>query len=370
VGVACERRGEDVLDCAVPSHRNDLHLPEDLVEEIARVHGYERIPTTLPLARLEPAALPPGFELAESARDALAGLGLVELATFPFVWPEDLDALGLEEGDPRRRSLRVLNPIQEGESQLRTTLLPSLLRVAKQNLRRQVDAVRVFEVTRIFLPQGEEPSKLPREALWATVLLAAETDRHLWAAPEPPPIFFEARGVAERLLSALGYVACLRRGGSAPYLHPGAEAELSAQGHVVGVVGELHPEVASRFGIDVPCAVVEVDLDALLAANRREFQFREVSREPSIRRDVAVLLDRSQPAGEIVEAVGKVAGADLVSVEIFDRYEGKGVPEGRVSLAFRMVFQRSDRTLTDAEVTKTTNRVIRTLTERFGAELR
>jgi phenylalanyl-tRNA synthetase beta chain len=136
------------------------------------------------------------------------------------------------------------------------------------------------------------------------------------------------------------------------------------------VVGELHPEVASRFGIDVPCAVVEVDLDALLAANRREFQFREVSKEPSIRRDVAVLLDRSQPAGEIVEAVGKVAGADLVSVEIFDRYEGKGIPEGRVSLAFRMVFQRSDRTLTDAEVTKTTNRVIRTLTERFGAELR
>jgi phenylalanyl-tRNA synthetase beta chain len=155
-----------------------------------------------------------------------------------------------------------------------------------------------------------------------------------------------------------------------PYLHPGAAAELSVRGQVVGVVGELHPEVAGRFEIDVPCAVVEVDLDGLLAANRREFQFREVSKEPAVRRDVAVLVDRTQPAGEIVEAVGKVAGADLVSVEIFDRYEGKGVPEGRVSLAFRMVFQRSDRTLTDAEVTKTTNRVIRTLTERFGAELR
>lgn len=155
-----------------------------------------------------------------------------------------------------------------------------------------------------------------------------------------------------------------------PYLHPGAAAELSVQGCAVGVVGELHPEVASRFGIDVPCAVIEVDLDALLTTNKREFQFREVSREPSIRRDVAVLLDRDQPAGEVVEVVGKVAGADLVSVEIFDRYEGKGIPEGRVSLAFRMVFQRSDRTLTDAEVTKTANRVIRALTERFGAELR
>jgi len=370
VGVACEDRGRDAIRCRVPSHRNDLHLPQDLMEEIARIYGYERIPATLPVGRLEPALLPRDYELAERVRDALAGLGLVELATFPFLRPADLTALDLEDGDAHRSGLRLLNPIQEEESVLRTTLLPSLLRVTRQNLSRQADRTAVFEVTRCFVPQGDDGQKLPREPLCATAVITAGSDRPLWGPAEPAPIFFEAKGIAERLLSAVGYVACLRSGGSTPYLHPGARADLAVKGSIVGAVGELHPNVASRFEIDVPCAVVEVDLDALLAASRREAQFREVSKEPSVRRDIAVLLDRDQPAGEIVETIGKVAGSDLVSVEIFDRYEGKGVPEGRVSLAFRMVFQRADRTLTDAEVTKTMNRVVRALKERFNAELR
>jgi phenylalanyl-tRNA synthetase beta chain len=114
----------------------------------------------------------------------------------------------------------------------------------------------------------------------------------------------------------------------------------------------------------------ELNLSALLAVKKREFQFREVSREPSVRRDLAVLVDRTQPAGALQEEIRKVGGPDLVSVEIFDRYEGRGIPEGRVSLAFRLVFQRADRTLTDAEVTRVTERVVAALTERFGAELR
>ncbi|MDH5306756.1 MAG: hypothetical protein OEW02_06205, partial [Myxococcales bacterium] len=183
-------------------------------------------------------------------------------------------------------------------------------------------------------------------------------------------LFFEAKGIAERLLSALGYVACLRSGGGVSYLHPGATAELWVEGQVVGAVGELHPAVANRFEIAVPCAVLEIDLHAFPEARGRAAQFREVSKEPSVRRDVAVLVDREQASGEILEEIGKVGGSALVSVEIFDRYEGKGIPEGRVSLAFRMVFQRPDRTLTDAEVSKVTTRVIRVLKERFGAELR
>jgi phenylalanyl-tRNA synthetase beta chain len=128
--------------------------------------------------------------------------------------------------------------------------------------------------------------------------------------------------------------------------------------------------VAAEFGIEPHCAMFELNLSALLAVKKREFQFREVSREPSVRRDLAVLVDRAQPAGALQEQIRKVGGPDLVSVEIFDRYEGRGIPEGRVSLAFRLVFQRADRTLTDAEVTRVTERVVTALTERFGAELR
>jgi len=171
-------------------------------------------------------------------------------------------------------------------------------------------------------------------------------------------------------LSGLGYVASLRSGAAPPYLHPGASLSLWVGDQGVGHVGEIHPSVSADFAIEPKTALFELNLSALLAVKKREFQFREVSREPSVRRDLAVLVDRTQPAGSLLEEIRKVAGPDLVSVEIFDRYEGRGIPEGRVSLAFRLVFQRADRTLTDAEVNSVMDRVVASLASRFGAELR
>jgi phenylalanyl-tRNA synthetase beta chain len=138
----------------------------------------------------------------------------------------------------------------------------------------------------------------------------------------------------------------------------------------MGQVGELHPSVAAAFEIDVPCAIIELNLSAVLAEKKRENQFREVSREPAVQRDAAYLVGTDQEAGSMLAAIRKAGGSDLISVDIFDRYEGKGVPEGRVSLAFRVVFQRADRTLTDAEVSKSMDRIHRTMSDRFGAELR
>jgi phenylalanyl-tRNA synthetase beta chain len=367
VGVGCSVEGGR-LRGEIPSHRNDLHLPEDLVEEIARIHGYERIPTTLPVAQLQAVKLPPGWVLADRARDALAATGLVEVMTMPFVSPEDLSALQLDPTDPRRASLRLKNPIQERESELRTTLLPSLLRVTRQNLARQVDRVAIFEVARVFLPQGE--GALPEEPLWLCAVLSQGKDRHLWAPRAPAPLFFEARGIAERLLSALGYVASYPSGGNPPYLHPGAGVAIEVGDQRLGTLGEIHPKVAAAFEIEVPCAAIELNLGDLLAEKKKESQFREVSREPAVRRDVAFLLDRRQAAGEVLEAVHAAGGRDLISAELFDRYEGKGVPEEQVSLAFRLVFQRADRTLVDAEVSRAVDRVVRAVAQRFGATLR
>ena len=367
VEVACNVDSGRLL-AEIPSHRNDLHLPEDLVEEIARIHGYERIPTTLPLAQLQPAKLPPGWVLADRVRDALAAAGLVEVMTMPFVSPAELSALQLDPSDPRHASLSLKNPIQERDSALRTTLLPSLLRVTRQNLARQVDRVAIFEVARVFVPQGGE--SLPVEPLWLCAVLSQGRDRHLWAPTPPVPLFFEARGIAERLLSAVGYVASYPSGGDLPYLHPGAGVTIAVGDRRLGAVGEIHPEVAAAFEIDVPCAVIELNLGDLLTEKKRESQFREVSREPAVRRDVAFLLDRRQAAGEVLEAVRAAGGKDLISAELFDRYEGKGVPKEQVSLAFRLVFQRADRTLVDAEVSRSVERVIRAVAQRFGATLR
>jgi phenylalanyl-tRNA synthetase beta chain len=165
-------------------------------------------------------------------------------------------------------------------------------------------------------------------------------------------------------------MASLQEGAVQPYLHPGAAAAILAGEQVIGSIGELHPDVAARFEIDVPCALLELDLERVLGAPRRAVRFREVSRFPQVRRDLAVYVAREQRAEELLAAIAKTAGGDLHSVELFDRYQGPGVPEGRVSLAFRLVFQRLDRTLTDAEVTGAVDRVVRMLSHRFGGTLR
>ena len=367
-GIGSKAMGNDGLEALVPSFRTDIALPEDLIEEVARLYGYDNIPTTLPVAPLQPVALPPTWQLAEGVRDALAGEGLLETMTFPFVSEAELRGLNLDADDPRLAPLRLLNPVQDDEPFMQPLLVPTLLRVAHQNRNRRIDRVRLFEVGRVFLPKGEAGQA--DEALMAGILLIRGQETTLWERGEAPPLFFELRGIAERLLKRLGYVASLRRGASAPYHHPGAAAAIEVAGTDVGALGELHPEVAANFDIDAPCALLELDLSKLAGLAKSPFAFRAVSKEPAVRRDVAVLLDRDQPADEVLAAIRKKAGADLVSVEIFDRYEGKGVPEGRVSLAFRLVFQRADRTLADAEVTQSMDKVVRTLTHRFGAELR
>ncbi|HVN38299.1 MAG TPA: phenylalanine--tRNA ligase subunit beta [Myxococcota bacterium] len=370
LGIESAAQGEDALRCAIPSHRNDLALPQDLAEEVARLYGYDRIPTSLPVAEVVPAKLPAGYRIADRARTVLAGLGLTEMMTMPFVAADELERLRLDERDPRRVGLHILNPVQEQDSRLRTTLLPSLLRVARQNRSRQVDRVAVFEICRVFVPRPGEA--MPDEPLQLAALVTRGRDRRLWDPPEPPPLFFEARGIAERLFTGLGYEACLRRGGNVAYLHPGAQSEIAVSGRPIpiGSVGELHPELLRDFELDAPAALVEIDLGALASVAVSRPLFREPSREPAIRRDLAVLIDRHQAAGDLQEEIRKQAGSDLVSVELFDRYEGAGLPPGRVSIAFRLVFQRSDRTLVDTEVNRAMDQVVRALSSRFGAELR
>jgi phenylalanyl-tRNA synthetase beta chain len=367
VGVACQEPEPGVLVGRIPSHRNDLHVHQDLTEEIARIYGYDRIPTTEPIGLLRPVELPPGYALGERVKDAFAAVGLYETVSFPFLAPSDIEGLGLPTDDERRATVRIANPIKEEEPLLRTTLVPSLLRVARQNLARRVERLGIFEVSRVFCPHGDE--ELPREPLQAAALLADAGGQRLWEGA-PAPLFFQARGVAERLLNQLGYVATWVHRGIPPYLHPGAAVAIQVGDVVIGALGELHPAVAGHFEIEVPCAVLEMDLDALGALAPHPTRFREVSRFPQIRRDLAVLVDSAQPAGEVLEAVRDAAGKDCLSVELFDRYEGRGVPEGRVSLAFRLVFQRPDRTLEDADVTPATDRVVRMLAHRFGGELR
>jgi len=367
VGVAAVDAGSGALACRIPSYRNDLARPVDLVEEVARIHGYDRIPTTLPSERLVPVVRTRSREVAERARDALCGAGLVECMTLPMTSDGALERLGLEAGDPRRRAVRLANPLVDEESLLRTTLVPSLLGVVRENRSRQLEQVRIFEISHVFRARGA--GELPDERVELGVVITAAGER-LWEGAERAPLFFELKGVAESLLRGLGCEARFRAAADEPFLHPAASAAIEIAGERVGALGELHPEVAARFDLDAPCGVLVLDLDAVAAQPPATPRYREVSRQPSVRRDLAVLLAGDCAAGPVLDAIRATAGPQLVSVEVFDRYEGRGVPEGRVSVAFRLVFQRADRTLTDAEVARSIERVVAMLADRFGGELR
>ncbi len=366
-------RADGQLACTPPSYRPDLALPEDLVEEVARIHGYERISPTLPEAPVGPVHASRVRVLRYRVADALAAAGLVETMTLAFMNAGDLDRLDLSLDDPRRRTVRVLNPVSEEDSRLRSTLLPSLLRATRQNLARRVERVRLFEVSRVFLAgssqEGSDPA-LPDEPLRLLAVVTQGERASLWEPREPVPLFFEAKGLAEQLLRELGYTTWFRSGSGEPYLHPGAASDIGVGETVLGSVGELHPEVAAAFEIEPPCAVIELDLRALAELAPERPRYQEVSNQPPVRRDIAVLIDRERPAGDILEAIRKTAGPHLVSAEIFDRYEGAGIPDGKVSLAFRLIFQRPDRAFTDDEIVRMTDRVVQMLAHRFGGELR
>ncbi len=366
--IRSELGADGLLHCRIPSYRNDISIAEDLVEEVARIHGFDQIPTTLPSGTLMPVENPAGVSLEDAARDSLRLSGLLEARSFPAMRATDADALRLAPEDDRRDALRILNPILEDEPFLSTTLLPSLLRAARHNLARQIENIRLFEVASVF--QRSESDGLPNEPKQLVAVLTQGDRSNLWEPAEPPPLFFEAKGVAQRLLRDLGRGARFEAGSPEPYLHPGASGQFCAGKVVFAHVGELHPEVAAAFEIEVPCAVIQVDLNQVQSLPGKPPRFTDVSPYPLVKRDISILLGRDQPVGGVLDAIPKAGGKFLVSAGVFDRYSGKGVPEGKISIAFRLIFQRPDRTLTDPEVAKMTQRVVQMLTHRFGGQQR
>ena len=285
----------------------------------------------------------------------------------PFLRSDDLDRLDIGGEDPRRRTVQISNPILEDEARMESTLVPGLLRAVHRNQSRQVDAVQLFNLSRVFF--ARDGTALP-EARLAAVITPGERAQWLEAQAERPASFFLAKGIAERVVRELG---CSPESGAEwaePYHHPGASSSLCVEGTRVGSVGELHPDVAARFDLELPCAILELDLSALAALEVPPARYAEVSRQPQATRDLAVLMARDTPAGDVLAAIQSTAGADLVRVDVFDCYEGEGVPADRKSLAFRLVFQRHDRTLVDAEVNRLVDRVVKMLAHRFDGELR
>ena len=376
----------DGLDVTPPTWRPDLTDPADLVEEVIRLDGYDRVPSVLPGA---PAGggLTPEQRRRRSVGRALAESGYVEVLSYPFVGVSTLDALGIPADDPRRRTVRLRNPLSEEEPALRTTLLPPLLATLRRNLGRGLRDVALYEIGLVFhpasaagpapaLPVDRRPSDVdiavalklvPHQPWHVAAVLAGEVEPGSWWGGGRPAEWSDAIQAARIAAAAAGTSVTVRAGSLAPW-HPGRCAEILVDGAVVGHAGELHPAVCAALDLPKRTCAMELTLDALPLPGVA--QAPAISTFPPALIDVALVVPERTPAAEVQAALADGAGALLESVRLFDVYAGEQLGAGRKSLAYKLTFRAPDRTLTVEEAVAARDAAVAVAAQRVGATLR
>ncbi len=360
--------GDGLLHVDVPSFRQDVSIPADLAEEVARVYGYDRMPSTLLEDELPRAPRNLKLESEEKVRDVLTGCGLDEVITYSMIdLRDEAKLLGAEAA--AQPHVTVLNPLSAERSHLRTTLLPELIKTTRANLR-FTDRVAIFELGRVFIPQPEQT--LPAEPRRLAALLVGPREPASWLGHDTSPMgFFDLKGVVETLAQRLGVLGVTWERGSHPALHPGRTAKVLVSGQPVGVVGELHPQLRADLDLpDLPVALMELDLDALLAGWGAQQEMVEFPLQPPVFEDLALLVDENVAASQVVSLIRQTGGKLLVDVRLFDVYRGGQIPTGKKSLAYSLTFQAADRTLTAEDTAKARQKIVARLERELGATLR
>ncbi|MFF1566069.1 phenylalanine--tRNA ligase subunit beta [Streptomyces sp. NPDC058293] len=390
--VGCDVYGQDNLTVTVPSWRPDLVEPNDLAEEVIRLEGYENLPSTLPRP-------PAGRGLTERQRlhrrvgRALGGAGYVEALNYPFISDETLGKLGIEQDDPRRTTVKLVNPLSDEEPALRTTMLPGLLEALRRNDGRGSHDLALFETGLVFRPTGDEPqavrlpvdrrptdeeiagldAALPRQPRHAAVVLTGAREQAGWWGNGRPADWADAVEAARTIAREAGVELIVRGDQHAPW-HPGRCAALFAvvdgAETLVGHAGELHPRVIKALHLPERSCAMEIDLDLVERAGTGALQAPRISTFPVATQDVALVVDASVPAADVEKALREGAGELLESLRLFDVFTGEQLGEGRKSLAYALRFRASDRTLTVDEASAARDAAVALAAERTGAVLR
>jgi phenylalanyl-tRNA synthetase beta chain len=369
--------GDDGLDVTVPAWRRaDVEREADLIEEVARIWGLDRIPSTLPSRRGAVGRLAPEQRIRRRAEDALVGAGLSEAVGWSFTSPDVARRLGLPAPP-----VVLENPMSEDQSVMRTTLLGSLLDGLARNRSRGFGDVRLFEYGAVYLAGGDDAPTgnpwyptadpaLPSERMHLGALMTGRLRPGTWADREPATAdFFAAKGVLEALMRALRIDWRVEAGAREPFLHPRRAAVVYAGARRAGWLGELHPSVAAAWDLD-GAAGFELDFGALAEASTTVPRYEDLTSFPAVRQDIAVVVADDVPAARVLELVRSAGGSLLRHAEVFDVYRGAQVGEGRASLAVRMEFRAPDRTLTDDDVAPRREKIVAALRDQVGGELR
>src|SRR5438128_3999174 len=364
LGLPVKSRGAD-LEVTVPSFRRDLSMEDDLVEEIVRVWGYDRIPSTLPGGAISLVTHPATLRQGQTVRRALVGAGLAEVVTYAFSDPARADLLR-RPTDPK--PVELMNPLAQDASLLRTHPLEGVLSAVATNVRRQQADMRVFEVGKVYQwGNGDTGTSEPR---WVAIALTSGRGEAGWSATAEPVDVYDAKGLAEHVLAALAVRAGTGGAGALSGFEPDCHGTLVAEsGAILAEFGEVAAALRESFGIAAPVFAAVVSLDAIVATSVAPLRYQPLPRFPAVERDLAFVIGAEQTltAAQIEAALRDEAAPLLRRLVPFDVF---GFPDGRSSLAWRLLFQAEDRTLTDAEVNAIQERVVRRITETFHITLR
>ncbi|MGB5856674.1 MAG: phenylalanine--tRNA ligase subunit beta [Oceanisphaera sp.] len=347
----------------VPSYRFDISIEEDLVEEVARIHGYNNIPDQAPVAGLTMSQHSEAKLPLNRLKDALVDLGYQEAITYSFVDPKQQTLLF-----PEVKTMVLPHPIAADMSEMRVSLWPGLIQAAVYNQNRQQPRLRLFEQGLTFIPDDAAENGVRQTPVLAGLLMGTVVGEH-WDMADKPVDFFDLKGDVESLLALSGQAlnfSFARADINA--LHPGQSAILLSQGRQVGALGAVHPSLLRKLGLKSQAYVFEVELSAL--TQRYVPDAGEISRFPANRRDLALVVDQGVAAGDILDLVRKVGGNQLVGLNLFDVYQGQGISDDKKSLALSLVLQDTHRTLEDKEIADTVSRIVTALSDEFNASLR
>lgn len=361
-----EKRGGEWL-VHVPLRRGDITRDVDIIEEIARLYGYDNIPSTPILGATTPGSLTREQSIRRTLRRLLTESGLHEVATYSFTHPDHIAAFrGMY---PEAKPIALSMPMSEERSVLRTSLVPHLLDTVAYNRNRNTDDVAIFEIGKVFLSSEGTLTALPQEKLMLGVAWSGSRIPTHWGGKAEKVGFYDLKGVFEKLTAVLG-IGEVRYSASQPEgFHPGRTASVSVGGREIGRLGQLHPALQQAKDLE-DTYVLEVELEPLIELAEFRIEHKPLPKYPAIGRDMAIVVDVGVPVGDIRGAAESTAGSLLESIEVFDIYTGERLGDGKKSVAFALVYRHPDRTLTDDEVAELHGKVVAALEQTFGAELR
>ena len=356
-------------EATVPEWRNDVTLPDDLSEEVARIFGFDKIPSTLPKGNQQ------GQQSAtqnfiDKIKNILSGLGMCEELSFAFTSEAMFDKMRVPADSPLRQAVPIMNPLTDEAPLLRTTLLASIFENAARNFSRKNEDVRLFEVAPVFIPKSLPIIELPHESQQLVGLLMGRREPKGWSQNPAQIDFYDAKGIVEELLAGLSIGNYFVEAGEHYALHPGKTAVFKKGRDVLITVGEVHPAVAEALGIRKKIYVFEADVETLQKFAAKKLSLESLPKYPSISRDLAILVEHDTAAGDVEKVIAKNGGKFFKGVTLFDVYTGERISADKKSLAFAIEFRSNERTLKDEEADDAFKNILAAVEKEFGATLR